>query len=67
MPLEYFYWYYIHMKKHPNKITPLAVRMSTQEKIALSEAAQHLGCTRNALIRHAAIGVVQELREVLAA
>lgn len=55
------------MKKHPNKITPLAVRMSTQEKIALSEAAQHLGCTRNALIRHAAIGVVQELREVLAA
>ena len=54
------------MQKKTEKPSPLSLRLSNQEKAELAEAAQKLGCSRNALIRYAAFGVVQELRQTLA-
>ena len=54
------------MQKKTKKPSPLSLRLSNQEKAELAEAAQKLGCSRNALIRYAAVGVVQELRQTLA-
>ena len=42
--------------------TPLAVRMPQSDKIALSEAAQQLGKSRNYLVCQACLSMVRQLK-----